>query len=279
MRRAGKLTVTALAAVLAALALAPAAGATPTGIYAPFAQCQFHGSPEYCLYSVLGGSYTVGTKTVPLVNPITFQGGWAIGGSGNQFYGAENGETLSTTPEPVPGGLVGTTAPNWWPQWLKDSYNNTINNGFTGITATIELAEPASAISFDDSNLIAQTGTALGLPVKIKLENPFLGSNCYIGSAVSPIHLELTTGTSGSLAGSAGTLTFNPNVVTITGAELVDGVFSVPGVTGCGGIASFLVNPFVNSLFGLPAASGNNRAELEVDLEAAEAAEVLANDM
>jgi hypothetical protein len=31
--------------------------------------------------------------------------------------------------------------------------------------------------------------------VKVRLENPFLGSECYVGSNSSPVVLNLTTGT------------------------------------------------------------------------------------
>ena len=35
---------------------------------------------------------------------------------------------------------------------------------------------------------------ALKMPVKVHLENPFLGKNCYVGSSTSPITWNLTTG-------------------------------------------------------------------------------------
>ena len=39
------------------------------------------------------------------------------------------------------------------------------------------------------------TGTTLTLPVRVHLENLFLGSGCYVGSASNPVTIELTTGT------------------------------------------------------------------------------------
>ena len=33
------------------------------------------------------------------------------------------------------------------------------------------------------------------MPVKVHLENPFLGKSCYVGSSSSPISWELTSGT------------------------------------------------------------------------------------
>ncbi len=39
--------------------------------------------------------------------------------------------------------------------------------------------------------------------------------------------------------------------------------FAAPGANGCGGLFSFLVDPFVNSLVGLPSPAGTNTAILE----------------
>jgi hypothetical protein len=53
---------------------------------------------------------------------------------------------------------------------------------------------------------------AVQLPVKVHLENPFLGSSCYIGSNSSPIVINLTTGTTSPpppntpIKGSKGTI-------------------------------------------------------------------------
>ena len=107
------------------------------------------------------------------MNPVILQGGF----SEEVFLAAENGETLSKTAQPVPGGLLGITAPKWWPSWLQTWFNNQINEGLTGVTATVELAGPASGFA-----LLIESGTALSLPAKIKLSNPILGSNCYVGS-------------------------------------------------------------------------------------------------
>jgi hypothetical protein len=62
------------------------------------------------------------------------------------------------------------------------------------VRAITELAKPASEITIKKRNLILEGGTALGLPVKIRLENPLLGEGCYIGSSSKPIMLNMTTG-------------------------------------------------------------------------------------
>ena len=137
----------------------------------------------------------MGSKTVPLVNPVVLQGGIEFDEEFKEhFVGAENGETLKKVAQPVPGGLLGITAPTWWPWWLQSWFNNQINQGLTGVNATVELAGPASGVSVNVINLLFQEGTAISLPTKIKLSNPILGSNCYIGSDSSPVVIDFTSG-------------------------------------------------------------------------------------
>jgi hypothetical protein len=278
-----------LMGVLGAMLFATSAfGAShhPTGEYAQFNECPLNRATiTDCVLSVSsGGGFTVGKKSVPLVNPVTLQGGFEGAGEEVEFYGAENGNTLSKTPQPVPGGLLGITAPTWWPKFIQDWFNNLINEGFTGVTATVELTGPSKGltnIKLNTENLLFEEGTALGLPAKIKLSNAILGSECYIGSDESPVQLKFTSGTSGKLKGSAGTISFNEpffTITTISGGKLVDGTYAAPGAEGCGGFASFLVNPLVNSILGTPSASGKNSATLEGKLQDAVAAEVRASE-
>jgi hypothetical protein len=272
--------ITAMLGVLMFASSATASTFKPTGEFKEFGECPLNNEKVTdCVFSVSdGGQFTAGTKTVPLVNPVTLQGGFFGSGEEVTFVGAANGVTLSKTPQPVPGGLLGIKAPNWWPKFLQDWFNDQINKGFTGVTATVELAAPASQIKLSTENLINQEGTALGLPTKIKLDNAILGSNCYIGSNSKPVQIDFTTGKSGALEGSVGELTFNKDftLITISGGELVNGVFSAPGASGCGGIFSFFIDPLVNSILGLPAASGNT-ASLEGVLKDAAAVAVKAS--
>jgi len=280
------LAVGGMTAMLGVLMLAPSALASshnPKGEFAQFAECPLNNAKvTECVYSLTnGGSVTIGKKTVPLKNPVTLQGGTFLNEAEETvFVGAENGDTLSKTKQPVPGGLLGITAPEWWPEWLREWFNEFINNGFTGVFATVELAAPASAIQLNTNNLINQEGTALGLPVKVKLDNAILGSNCYIGSDEKPIQIDFTTGKSGSLEGSVGTITFNKEftLVTVSGGKLVNGTFAAPGASGCGGIFSFFIDPLVDSILGTPSASGKNTATLEGKLQAANAAAVKASE-
>ncbi|HEX5705593.1 MAG TPA: hypothetical protein VFX97_20495 [Pyrinomonadaceae bacterium] len=261
---------------------ASASSHNPTGEFKEFGECPLNNpAVENCVFSVTnGGSVQIGSKNVPLKNPVTLQGGFFGEGQEVTFVGAENGVTLSKTPQPVPGGLLGITAPTWWPKFIQNWFNNLINEGFTGVNATVELAAPASKIFLSTENLLNQEGTALGLPVKVKLDNAILGSNCYIGSNSKPIQIDFTSGKSGALEGSVGEITFNETftLITISGGKLVNGTFAAPGASGCGGIFSLFIDPLVNSVLGIPSASGKNNATLEGVLKSANAAAVKASE-
>jgi len=130
-----KLIAGGLIALLASFVLASTALASahhPKGEFSSFGECPLNRATiTDCVLSVSnGGSFKVGTKTVPLKNPVTLQGGYETVGEELAFYGAEEGETLSKTPQPVPGGLLGITAPTWWPKWAQEWFNNLINEGF-----------------------------------------------------------------------------------------------------------------------------------------------------
>jgi hypothetical protein len=275
-------------ALVAMLAIASPALATehhPTGEFAPFAQCPLS-NPEVqqCIVAESSsGEFVVGKKTVPIEHTITLQGGIHEAVTGAQtFYGAENGDTISKTEQTVPGGLLGIVAPKTWPEWLQKWFNEFINKGFTGLTETTELAKPATDITINTHNLLGEKGVALGLPVKVKLNNILLGKECYIGSEAEPINLELTTGTTTPpegetpnkpIKGAKGTISFNKEftLITLSGGSLVDNTFSAPGVSGCGEGLSAYVDPLVDSILGTPSPSGYNTAILTGKLEQGEA--------
>jgi hypothetical protein len=280
---AGSMAAALAALVFASLALG--ASHNPKGEFAPFGECPLNRATiTDCVVSVSnGGSFTIGKKTVPLKNPVTLQGGYEGSGKGIKFYGAENGNTLSKTPQPVPGGLLGITAPTWWPKFIQDWFNDQINKGFTGVNATVELTGPSTGltnITLNTANLLFEEGTALGLPAKIHLENAILGSKCYIGSEAKPVQIDFTSGTSGSLKGNAGEFTANEafTLLTFSGGRLVNNTFAAPGVTGCGGIFEIFINPLVDSILGTPSASGKNSAILEGKIQDANAAAVKASE-
>lgn len=291
IRRRTLVVAVAVMAPLAALGAASPALAVehhPKPPFAQFAQCPLaNAAVENCLFAqTKSGEFKVGKKTVPIVNTITLQGGF-IGTEGNlKFVAAENGETLSKTPQPVPGGLFGIVAPSFLPKFLQELFNEFINKGITGATATTELAAPASSIGLNTENLIDAEGIALSLPAKVKLSNAFLGESCYIGSNSHPVVIEFTTGTTSPpppnkpITGKPGTFEGEDEflLIRLKNNTLVNNSFAAPGAEGCGGIFSFLIDPAVNAELGTPAAAGNNTAILNGTLETANAAAVKASE-
>jgi hypothetical protein len=274
---------------LGALAIAPGASAH-TGEFARFNNCpSTNPSVWKCIYSVTkGGKVVLGKKTVPIVNPVTLQGGFGFENAEeiSNFYGATNGVTLSKTPEPVPGGLTGlVNCKEISLSILRKSCESIFENGLTGVNATLELALPASEIKISQNHLIGEEKVALKLPVKVHLENPLLGSTCYVGSASSPLIWNLTTGETKPPAGTApihgasGMIRFiEEEIAEFSGTKLVDNAWSAPGATGCGGfLFEYILDPIINSSVGVPAAAGKNVAILENQIFVAEASGVNAH--
>jgi hypothetical protein len=289
-RLGGIAAVALCASVLGMASSAFAVEHHPKGEYAPFADCPLSNSATtFCtLAKTESGYFVIAKEEVPIAKTITLQGGIHIAESGAEsFIGAEDGNTLSKTPQKVPGGLSGLVKCNEISNFLERiACELVFENGTTGVNATTELAASASSIAINVANLRAGTGIALTLPIKVHLENTFLGSSCYIGSNAHPIDIELTTGTTSPpppnkpITGSPGTEKFNESFTIITAANnsLVNNSFAAPGSEGCGGIFSFLIDPIVNSKLGLPSASGHNTAVLKGTLQLAEPEAVKASE-
>jgi len=268
------------AASLLVLALAAPAMAAPKGDFAVFAQCPLKNpAVNLCVFvQSSGGEFTIGTKTVPVNKTITLQGGSILNEEtgAETFVAAANGETLSKTPLTVPGGLFGIKAPESWSKEAQEWFNKLINEGFTGVTATAELVGNPG---ISRTNLLFQEGVALSLPVRLHLNNAILGKECFIGSKSNPITFNLTTGTTSPpapnkpITGTVGEIEFKDEfqLVVIKGNKVVDNAFSAPGAEGCGEGFSFIVDPLVDSLLGVPAAAGHNTAILEGSLQNATA--------
>ena len=281
----------ALVSLACALALASgsATAATPTGAFEVFKQCPVsNSSVEGCIYSeTTGGEVTLGNTTVPIKHPIVLQGGEYFNetSSKTQFVAAANGETLSKSPQAVPGGLAALIKC----EEILNSVERALcelafENGLTGVNVTTELAQPASDIELSSNNLVSSTGTALKLPVKFHLENPLLGSECYIGSSSEPVIWNLTTGTTsppppnGPISGSPGEIELveHEEILSDQGFKLVDNAFASPGVSGCGGALSSVLDPLIDLKLALPAGAGKNTAILTGSIEIA-AAEAVKN--
>jgi hypothetical protein len=276
-RRFTLVLVVGLMMPIAGFAMASSALAKePTGIYSVFKQCpRFTAGVELCLYSeTKSGEVTLNKQTVPIEKTVILQGGIKVNSEtgAESFVGALNGETLSKTKQKVPGGLLGLVKCNEikGEGLLEKAARAACEAVFENppVYAVLELAKPASEIGINTSNLVNKEGVALSLPVKVHLENSFLGSECYIGSNSNPIVLNLTTGVTHPnppnkpIEGKVGELTQKEafNFIEITENTLVNNEFSAPEATGCGGIFAILIDPLINSKIGLPSPDGKNTA-------------------
>jgi hypothetical protein len=285
-----KAVATALLAVaLAALGFAGAAQAKLVGNYTKFAQCPFANlEVKKCIYSTTtSGEVKLGKKSVPIEKAVVLQGGTGAQDEAGvaKFFAASNGITLSKAAQNVPGGLLGIVPDASSPFLVKLLIKFFLENSLTGVSSTLELAKPATEIRVSENNLAAEEGVALKMPVKVHLENPFLGKSCYVGSEASPITWNLTTGTTAppgpnkAIKGQAGFIEFleEGRIAESKSAILVDNAWSAPTAAGCGGILSFLVTPIINAQLGTTTA-GNNTAILNNTLFIASAAAVRKND-
>jgi hypothetical protein len=260
--RMRRLTVVVALVVMGALSLgvASSASANLKKEFETFKFCPYENPlVVQCVYSTTtGGEFHLGSKTVP-VEPkvIVLQGG--LTHVNTELIPATNGETVSKTPLVLPGGLVGIE----------------LLPPLTEVTAT---AEPVGPINVNVNAVSAREGTAVSMPLRVKLDNPALGAGCFVGSAGEPISLNLTTGTTSPpppnepISGNPGKLVIAAagKIGEIAGSSLVDNSFSAPGAQGCGGpLIEAVVDPGVDLDSGLPSASGKNTAILNGGFKAA----------
>lgn len=250
MRTRYRKILVAAGTALASLAILASAAdaATPAPPYEDFAGCPSTAEAPFvgdCVkYDFTGGQISLGNREIPVTNPIVLRG--AIEQETSNFlFNSEGG--IIPVRERVPGGLVGFTGYTWLDEALGKSE-------LLNLYATVELAgEPQNAIN-----------PPMTLPVKVHLENPFLGNDCYVGSTENPITLDLTTvRPPNELEPEAE----RPEVLTATDGLFADSAYSVPAASGCEfnfGPIHRSVDSLVNSRYALP--STTDAAELDFDL-------------
>jgi len=261
---------------LARLIAAAGAVVLAVALFAPIAQAkeepqpgftQFRGCPRpeekvmvFCVRSTIGGGHLqMGSKTVPIENPLTLVGG-TDEGFGDFTANSEGG--LSKTKQKVPGGVIGLTGLTWLLEFF----------GSDALTlyATTELAGIPTNF----------TGATVTLPIKVHLETPsgVLGNSCYLGTNSSPIVLNNTTGTTNPpapnepITGKEFEFSEAGGIAHLDNGTYVDNSFAAPGANGCVlklfGFIPISLNSFVNSQAGLPSPAGTNETVQEnVDIE------------
>jgi hypothetical protein len=245
---AAALTALALTAIFASAANA----ATPAPPYEDFAGCPSQAEQPFvgeCLkYEFTGGHIGFGNRDIPITNTIVLRGAIEQE-TENWLQNSEGG--IVPVRQTVPGGLIGLTGYKWLDAAVESSKQ-------LKLYATVELA----------GNVGSLLEPTLNVPVKVHLENPFLGSGCYVGSDASPIMLHLATTTPlGPFEEEAS----RPEVITATGGVFSDASYTVPGAGGCTfnwGPIHQSINSVVNSAYGLPAAAGVNSTTLDYSLSA-----------
>jgi hypothetical protein len=279
------LQVSGLLAVVSLVLVAQAVASEPQGNYKVFKDCPYEKTEvKQCNYAeTYGGEVIVGKSKVNITKPMILQGGSTLNfeTEKEQFYAAKDGNTLTKAAEPVEGGLLKLIPKSDLPSIFWPAYELIFENGLSGVNAVTELAKPASEIGINAANLAGGEGVALTLPIKVHLENPFLGSSCYIGSSSSPIYLNLTTGKTSppgpnkSISGETGNFEFLEEgaILKETGAKLVDNAFGATmTASGCeisilGGLFKISLNGIVNETVGLPSAAGKNTAILKDNID------------
>jgi hypothetical protein len=273
--------ILALVAVSISFALATVTYAGVTGDPSEFSLCPTNFTLPagatflLCSHSeTTGGQLTIGNSTVSISNnPDTVDLG-AYPKSRFGFLGPEaivtptNGQIFGGPAQVVPGGLLGLTgilAPLSKP---LDPINQ--------VTSSIELAGPITAATVVDTTatkaFFCATGplnscfgeplpsSVLRVPIKVHLHNVVLGPNCYIGSNANPIVLNLNeTPNSQPVQSGAG------NATIVSGVEVADDTFAVPGASGCGLLGT--LDLALNLKVGLPSPSGKNSALIDEDGE------------
>lgn len=262
----GRLRTSVTAAVAAGLVLgalaSPAAARPPAAGYEQFSGCPEQADMYICVRAVIsGGHLQLGNTDTPITEEIVLNGGVPLNATGMVFTPVGG---MTSPRQRVPGGLTGLTGLDW----LADLFPlDTLK-----VYARAQLAGAPSDPSVNPFRL----------PLKIKLENPLLSGNCYIGSDSNPVVLNLTTGTTSPpppaqpISGVPPTPSENPNypgtVFDLTGGKQVDNAFAAPGAHGCTlllpGIG--LIDAAINLRSGLPSAAGRNEAEFDFDAQIAD---------
>lgn len=271
LRRAATIAAAAALAAATAIALpaaAQAAAPTLAGAWAPLNRCPVDNSAMLaadgvtvvasCLSSSApNGTFTIGATTLT-TGATDLQLG-LLNQGGTYTLVAPSGGAVVGAPVAIPGGLLGLMCPSNIPV-IADICRAIVDSPLNTVTATIE-----SAGTPTDFNLAAglQVGTPIiSLPVKIKLSNVFLGSNCYIGTNSNPVVLKPSnvarpTGRVVRFnADGTPSATGQQGYLSLSGAAQSDSTFAVPKSSGCGLLG--ILSGAVDLKQGLPSAAGAN---------------------
>ncbi|WP_436739374.1 hypothetical protein [Streptomyces sp. BBFR102] len=273
------LAATAAATVLGTLASTGTATAAtqPAGAWAPFTRCPVDApamlgadgldrSPQCVVSYATSGTIKLGNTTVVTGNS-NLQIGVVQNTDGTSTVVAPPAGSIIADSATVPGGLLGLMCPSDVP-FVTDICKKLTDGKLNKITATLESAGAPS--EFDQIAGVVTDMPIVRIPVRIKLENPFLGDDCYIGTASEPVVLrphnadapEFTVDRFNGAGGTPNEEDGDASRINLLGSTQVDDTFAVPGASGCGLGLLGVIDGAVNLKTGLPSAAGNNKLTL-----------------
>ncbi|MCD2468272.1 hypothetical protein MBT42_32560 [Streptomyces sp. MBT42] len=270
-------TLSALTALGAFASIGSATAAAPqlNGSWGPSTRCPVDAgamlasdgldtSPQCVVSYSTSGSIKLGNTTVT-TGSTNLQIGVVQNADGTSTVAAPAGGALIAAPATVPGGLLGLMCPSDIP-FISDICRQLTDAKLNKITATMESVGTPS--DFDQIAGVLTDKPIVSIPVRIRLENPFLGSNCYIGTKANPIILRPSNLTSPDFGVERFNGDGSPNEegdmsrLNILGSTQSDKTFAVPGASGCGLGWFGLIDAAVNLKTGLPSAAGKNSLTL-----------------
>jgi hypothetical protein len=232
-------------AATAAVAAWCALGGAALAAFPNFSGCT-RASAVLCLnVQSQSGSMNIKGFQVPLDHSIEIRGGFS---PTLAFVPAAGTNGFIAQPVNVPGGLLGIELPI----------------GLNLVSATAELAGPPSSIR------LGLNDASITMPIKLRLSNSLIGSNCHIGSDSSPVNIHLIVGTTSPpppnrpISGHEGRSEISENLVISRNELHVDNSFSIPGATGCN--IFLLTELLIDAKLRIPSAAGNNALIIEDDL-------------
>lgn len=178
---------------------------------------------------------------------------------------APAGGSLVGAPTEIPGGLLGLMCPSGIPV-ISGICGQLADSSLNRVVATVESA--GGPRNFDLTAGMQGGKVIVDLPVRIHLQNTFLGSKCYIGTTSSPVVLRPQNLSAPALGSQRFDANGTPNTagllnrLALTGNDQGDSAFAVPGVSGCGPLTLGELNWAVNLKTALPSAAGNNHLVL-----------------
>jgi hypothetical protein len=268
--------VAAFAAFVTAAVVMPLSAASASvqsvklnGDWAPFNRCPVDNSamlqadgannvPLCVASSSPSGTIKIG-NIPPSTSTSDLQFGLISGGGSFTVVAPQQG-AVQSAPVRQPGGLSGMLCPSTNAPIRALCKTLAQDRSLNKVIATLKSAGAPS-----DFNLIAGLSKGIPivtLPVKIHLQNPLLGTGCFIGTNANPIVLHPENATTPVVQSESfdGDGTPNPTGVMFAifsnGGTQQDTSFSVPAATGCGAGGRF--DGPINLRGGLPSPAGQN---------------------